>query len=179
LGIWMNGNDPVRLVDPDGVVLDQFGDPSDVSATADYDNPWNYEKGFAARADGSASNAGTFDESNWTFTTGWVNETCGEMATLLQFGTYEQSVASIGKNEIENFTMYPNPVVNGEFRINSGTLGNVQKSVQIYSMLGKQVYNNSKSFNDQAIDVSNLTSGIYTLKVEENGKLATRKLIIE
>jgi len=45
-------------------------------------------------------------------------------------------------------------------------------------MLGKQVYAKQIQANER-VQVANLTKGIYILKVEEEGKVATRKLIIE
>lgn len=86
------------------------------------------------------------------------------------------STASIGKSEISGFAIYPNPVQGGSFRIMSSS--QTLKSIQIYDMLGKQVIN-QKVMGNEIIDVNNLNAGIYILKVEEEGKLATRKLVIE
>ncbi|MFK5879696.1 MAG: T9SS type A sorting domain-containing protein [Flavobacteriaceae bacterium] len=83
---------------------------------------------------------------------------------------------AVTRNDIEGFAIYPNPVNSGEFSIRS--MSNLDMSVQIYDMLGKQVYNRQVQTNER-INVSNLNSGIYILKVEEEGKTATRKLIIE
>ena len=80
------------------------------------------------------------------------------------------------KNTIENFKMFPNPVANGKFSITSNSRAN--KQVDIYSLLGKQVYSKTVKAN-QPIEVSNLNRGIYILRVEEEGKIATRKLVIE
>jgi hypothetical protein len=71
--------------------------------------------------------------------------------------------------------MYPNPVNNGKFVITSNN--GVNKQVEIYSMIGKQVYSKTVKANE-AIDVSNLNQGIYVLRVKEDAKIATRKLII-
>ncbi len=77
--------------------------------------------------------------------------------------------------EIENFKMYPNPVSNGFIRIN--TLDNAQKSIQIFDILGKKVF--SKLIINEELNISKLNSGVYILKVFENGKTATRKLVIK
>ena len=84
--------------------------------------------------------------------------------------------ASIGKTEIEGFAIYPNPVSNGEFSIR--TNGGVSKSVQIFDMLGKQVYSKEVQANEN-VRISNLNAGIYILKVKEEDKVATRKLVVE
>lgn len=83
---------------------------------------------------------------------------------------------SIGLNEIEGFMVYPNPINRGSFKINSSSRAN--KSIHIYDILGKQVLNKSVK-NEELINVSHLNTGIYILKVSEEGKLATRKLVIE
>ncbi len=83
---------------------------------------------------------------------------------------------SVARNEIEGFSVYPNPVNSGQFTIRSAS--HVNMDVSIYDMLGKQVYAKQVQ-SDETIQVSNLTQGIYILRVEEDGKLATRKLIIE
>ncbi len=86
------------------------------------------------------------------------------------------TTASIGKSEIEGFAIYPNPVSRGEFSIR--TRNGVSKSVQIFDMLGKQVYSKEVQSNEN-VRISNLNAGIYILKVQEEGRLATRKLVVE
>ncbi|MCF8274669.1 MAG: PQQ-binding-like beta-propeller repeat protein [Flavobacteriaceae bacterium] len=76
---------------------------------------------------------------------------------------------------INGFKVYPNPVKDGEFYIS--TLSNGEKSVQIFDMLGKQVYSKNIEANEK-IKTSNLKSGIYILKLEENNKVATQKLVV-
>ncbi|GAA3575728.1 hypothetical protein GCM10022395_25910 [Snuella lapsa] len=83
---------------------------------------------------------------------------------------------STNKVNIEGFKVYPSPVENGEFYIS--TASNRAKSIQIFDMLGKQVYSKSVEANE-AIKTSNLRAGIYILKVEEDIKLATSKLVIK
>jgi hypothetical protein len=85
------------------------------------------------------------------------------------------TTATVTKNQIAGFTMYPNPVSNGKFVITSNTGAN--KQVEIYSMIGKQVYSKTVKANE-TIDVSNLNRGIYLLRVKEEDKIATRKLIV-
>ena len=85
-------------------------------------------------------------------------------------------VLPVLKQEITGFSMYPNPVTNGEFTIR--TLNNSNKNVQIFDLLGKLVYSKVITASER-VQVSNLNEGIYILKVEEEGKTATRKLVIE
>jgi hypothetical protein len=90
--------------------------------------------------------------------------------------TFAATTLSIGRTEIEGFAIYPNPVSNGEFSIR--TNGGVSKSVQIFDMLGKQVYSKEVQANEN-VKISNLNMGIYILKVQEEGRLATRKLVVQ
>lgn len=74
-----------------------------------------------------------------------------------------------------DFLYYPNPVNQGEFYIS--TQANGVKSVQIFDVVGKQVYSKRIEANEK-VKTSNLGTGVYFLKVEENGKVATSKLIV-
>ena len=77
--------------------------------------------------------------------------------------------------EIEGFRMYPNPITGGI--LNILTQNNGIKRIQIYDILGKQVY--ARHVRDRQVDLSSLQSGVYILKVTENTKTTTRKLVIK
>ena len=79
------------------------------------------------------------------------------------------------ENYIEGFKVYPNPAKNS-FSIETSFNG--EKSVQIFDILGKNVFSKFVSGNKK-IEQLNLKSGIYLLKVSENGKSTSSKLIIE
>ena len=84
-------------------------------------------------------------------------------------------VLSVKQNEISGLNVYPNPVKNGTLYISSDSAS--AKSVEIYDILGKQVLNAKTSNN--AINVSNLKGGVYIVKITEDGKTDTKKLIIQ
>ena len=105
------------------------------------------------------------------------------MAVLVaEFNTAVQVVArslsdlTLSNNgfEINDLKVYPNPVSNGTLFIETAT--NVEKTVTVYDILGKQVLNTTTS--DNAINVSNLRGGVYVVKITEEGKTATRKLVV-
>lgn len=83
---------------------------------------------------------------------------------------------SVQRNEIEGFAVYPNPVSNGYLTIRS--INNSEKVIQVFDIVGKQVFQRSVRGNER-IDVSSISKGMYILKVEQDGNIATRKLIIE
>lgn len=80
----------------------------------------------------------------------------------------------VNKNDIAGLSIYPNPVTSGTFYINS--TNGLNKSVAIYDVLGKQVL---KANATNAVNVSSLSGGVYVLKITEEGKTATRKLVIK
>ena len=98
---------------------------------------------------------------------------------LASLKTSNVNVITLSTNKvstIDGFKVYPNPVNNGEFYIE--TLSNGVKSVQIFDMLGKEVYSKNIEANE-IIKTSNLRAGIYILKVAEDDKLATTKMVIK
>ncbi len=82
---------------------------------------------------------------------------------------------SVNQNAISGLNMYPNPVTKGTLYITSNSSS--AKSVAIFDILGKQVLNAKTSNN--AVNVANLKGGVYIVKITEEGKTDTRKLIIE
>jgi hypothetical protein len=78
-------------------------------------------------------------------------------------------------NSINGLSVYPNPVKNGVFYIN--TDANAERIVTVFDVLGKQVFNTKTS--DNAINASSLTAGVYMVQISEEGKTATKKLVIE
>lgn len=90
-------------------------------------------------------------------------------------GVFAQgTILSIRQNAIDGLKVYPNPVTNGNLYITSDN--NVSKTVAVYDVLGKQVI--KTTVTDQAVNVSNLKGGVYIVKITEDGKTATRKLVI-
>ena len=86
------------------------------------------------------------------------------------------NTCSLGDNEntIAGLKVYPNPVTNGKLFITTDS--NVEKTVAIYDVLGKQVVNTTAT---ESVNVSNLKGGVYIVKITEEGKTATRKLVIK
>ena len=88
----------------------------------------------------------------------------------------KNATASVKNNAIEGFKTYPNPITDKEFTISSNS--SYTKQVAIFSVIGKKVFATSFSGLKKNLDVSSINSGIYILKVTENGKTATKKLVI-
>lgn len=77
--------------------------------------------------------------------------------------------------EISGLKVYPNPVANGTLFIE--TAANAEKTVVIFDVLGKQVFNTTTA--DNAINVSGLNAGVYVVRITEEGKTASTKLVIK
>lgn len=81
----------------------------------------------------------------------------------------------VAQNSISGLKLYPNPVSNGTLFIE--TVANAEKTVTVYDVLGKIVLNASTTEN--TVNVSSLRAGVYIVKITEEGKTATRKLVIK
>lgn len=80
---------------------------------------------------------------------------------------------SVKDNNIAGLSVYPNPVSGNTLYVTSNN--SIEKSVAIFDVLGKQVVNTTTS--NGAVNI-NLNAGVYIVKVTEEGKTATRKLVV-
>jgi hypothetical protein len=78
-------------------------------------------------------------------------------------------------SEIAGLKIYPNPVTNGTLFVDTTTNGD--KSITIFDLLGKQVFNTTTSSN--SINIGSINTGLYIIKVTEDGKTSTSKLMIK
>ena len=76
---------------------------------------------------------------------------------------------------IEGLNLYPNPVSNGKVYITSKN--DLDKEIIIFDVLGKKVLQTSMSSKE--LNISNLTPGVYIIKITEDEFTATRKLIVK
>lgn len=85
----------------------------------------------------------------------------------------DYNLSSSSFSQIDGLKMYPNPTKNNLY---IETALNSDINVSIVNMLGKEVVN-TKVINN-TVNVANLSSGIYIVKITEEGKTSTKKLII-
>jgi len=78
-------------------------------------------------------------------------------------------------NTIAGFTIYPNPVNNVKLYVETDSAA--LKNIKISDMSGKKVF--SLITKDKELNLSGFPSGVYIVKVEQDGKTATEKLIIK
>ena len=77
------------------------------------------------------------------------------------------------ENNLENFQVYPNP--NNGNTLYFNTTKEIQ--VNVYSILGKLIKNETVTIEKKNIDISTLSNGIYLLKITSENKSITKKLI--
>ncbi|MDP5097754.1 MAG: T9SS type A sorting domain-containing protein [Flavobacterium sp.] len=85
------------------------------------------------------------------------------------------TLSSSSFNEINGLTMYPNPLKGNTLFLTS--TANAAMSVQIFDLLGKEVLKSNVVNN--TLNVAKLTAGVYVVKITEEGKTATRKLVVK
>ena len=78
---------------------------------------------------------------------------------------------------IEDLSIYPNPVTNGKTFIYITSKWHLTKKVEFYNVLGKQIF--STVISGKELNISRLSKGVYILKITENDISETRKLIIK
>lgn len=80
-------------------------------------------------------------------------------------------------NILEKTQIYPNPVTSGKIYIN--TESSSTKIIEIYDMLGKKIFFTDMTSYQKELNISNLKSGVYLLKVTDKENSITRKIIIK
>lgn len=94
--------------------------------------------------------------------------------------TVNSNLSTNEVSRVNDFTIYPNPS-KGTFTIEANVSKNLSYSV--YTMDGKQVSSKkevgAKSGKvSENVNLSNLTSGVYIIKVENDGQSTSKKLVI-
>jgi hypothetical protein len=111
----------------------------------------------------SLANGEYYDISTELWTAGWALKLGSSLSPKLTIAT----AGSLGvekKNIESGLVVYPNPVTN-VLHINNSD-GKAIQSLKIANILGKTVYSKANVLNQNSIDVSNLSSGIYILSVD-------------
>jgi len=98
-----------------------------------------------------------------------------EIKVGLSYADVTSSVLKTAQNEIAGLKVYPNPVSNGVLHIESNL--NTERTISLFDVLGKEVIKTTTS--NTTINIANLNSGIYIVKITEGGKTDTRKLVVK
>jgi len=104
------------------------------------------------------------------------------VALVAEFGGAPQvsarslaDVLSTNSYQLTGFNVYPNPTSTGFVNITSKTNELIQ--VAVYDILGKQVLN--QTVNNNRLNVSTLNTGVYIMKISQNGQTISKKLVVK
>ena len=153
-----NGNDPIGLF-KNGVLIDVIG-------TINQGSGVQFAQNITLRRNGDISGPNTTFNLQGEWTSFAAN-------TFDGIGSFTSTLSIENETLSASFQMYPNPV-------NGNTLffsTDKDASVRIYNVLGKLIKTASISQNNKEIDISNLSKGIYLVKIHRDTKFITKKLI--
>ena len=96
---------------------------------------------------------------------------------LLRFTNCEGcGLVNVKDMEKKNINVYPNPATS---TVNVKLVDNSQANIQLFNLVGQVVLSEQVNGQDQVtLNVNNYNSGIYMLKVNQNGKVYTSKVIV-
>lgn len=125
------------------------------------------------------------DNLNYTDPTAWYskylypatiwNENTSYPDILFKISCSDCAIVDVPELEKNNPTIYPNPATNN-FTVD---LGNDEKAdIQLFNIVGQMVYSETITGTAQ-VNVANLHSGVYMLKVNQNGKTFTTKVVVK
>lgn len=87
-------------------------------------------------------------------------------------------VLSVATNELLNaVSIFPNPS-NGIFSLQGLNNDLTNSKIEIYNSLGSLIYNSKLKQDLNQIDISNQAKGIYFVKISNDGKSQTQKIIL-
>jgi hypothetical protein len=151
-----NGNDPIGL----------FKDETLIDIVGDFDSGGaNFAQNVTLRRIATVSEPNTtFDLTNeWDSLPVDTVDNIGAHSTVLSTDSFSWDALSI----------YPNPTSLNYVVVNY----NQELLVEVFNILGKKVSAKTVTSSDSRVDISNLSSGIYLLKISNQESSITRKII--
>ncbi|PHS68337.1 MAG: sporulation protein SpoOM [Flavobacterium sp.] len=161
---WIMGVGSLSLLDEDGEWIDEI--------TMDL---YPYDAGTDDGTDYNSSNQNTNPQEVISSLQGVAPFSSEIIGTLTI--TLENVVLGNNNNQLtENITIYPNPTSNF---ITISTKENTISAIEIYNVLGKEILKvNTTNSNQLKIDLSDLSSGIYLIKIiDSSGKSTLKKVV--
>ena len=113
----------------------------------------------------------TFNASGMCTVTGNFTNNCGDLV-VYTFNLSQNSLGVEGTN-LKGFSLYPNPannVLNLKY--------NGEANISIFNVIGKEIQSTTVN-QEKTIDISNMTNGVYFLKISDGKATSVRKLIKE
>ena len=80
---------------------------------------------------------------------------------------------SVEDNVIQGFSLYPNPVND---RLHLNALDNIEE-LSVYNLLGQEVLRTQPKVSITEVDMSNLPTGMYVVKVKVGEQLGSYRIV--
>lgn len=172
LGVWYFVNDGGEAID---VTVDTFG--------SGYDTVLAFFTGSCDALVCEGSNDDSVGlQSQITFNTGGTGENIYILATGFGASTGDLVVNVSGDGLLStqdpnltsnNISIFPNPAIND---LTISATESIER-VSVYSLTGQLVIDKALNTNEDTLDVSQLTTGMYLVQIMSNGKSETKKFI--
>ncbi len=82
-------------------------------------------------------------------------------------------------NLINSFTLYPNPTTDGKFNLKINVSSTAELSMEIVDINGKKIFAQSDLKEMNTFSLTNISNGIYFVKLLKNGKMVTSKKLMK
>ncbi len=134
---------------------------------------------------------GYVEGSTWAAGTGLLNSNGTERSAMKWLKSYMESLPDVGYpfndkidanaigdfDDIEFFSVYPNPVTSGEVNISINS-GEKFKAIEVFDMKGMLIKSFIPNHSFIQIEVSDLNKGMYYLKIKTASKVLGRKILV-
>ena len=111
-----------------------------------------------------------------------IDETLNASISSDRFSIIFKEKTLTVSNEESIFSVYPNPIKDDYLNIASSQLKGNEVNIKITSMFGQILFKESMTFSGSTLTLHNiysLSSGVYILSLEKDGKVYTKKIIKE
>ena len=79
--------------------------------------------------------------------------------------------------QIEGLQIYPNPTTNNRVFIVTDNAN--PKEIDVFDLLGKKVFSTTSNSTAKELNLSQLKSGVYLIRIKEKETTVTRKLVLK
>ena len=164
--INMNGDDAIELF-KNGSVVETFGDIN-VDGSGE---SWEYMDSWAYK-----TTLGASWPTGWSY--GAVNCTDGSTTILESSCIYPfLETLSTENTSLELIGLYPNPIKKETGYMTILTNSSENFKVVLFDVLGKKLF--SQTISNNQLDISNLKAGIYLVRITQDKRQTTKKIIIK
>ncbi|NRD19153.1 T9SS type A sorting domain-containing protein [Winogradskyella eckloniae] len=151
-----------------------FSDTGSFTDNTNYDVADGADVTVARVAFGDEDIIGTAIPTTVSSITGLGGEFNGVYQIFPRYASDIAAPLSVNNFNANTFSLYPNPTNTGSVSISS--TNNEVIAVQVFDILGKEVKN--QTLTNNTLNVSNLISGVYIVKITQNNASTTKKLVI-